>query len=212
MPGRSLENLLGPAASEKLHALAFNRDQRQIDTVRRAHSAGAQSALGRKPATDAVIGPTLRHLADRIGSRLRAKAIAGRRITVRVRWSDLSAVTHAVMLDAAVSATSIITEIARELVREVLAAHPEEATISLLAISVSALEQQPALQLELSLGLGDEARRPGSRRGASRFSADRAMDKVRDRFGWEAIGYGSVVLEGRRLIPDAFRELAEKEL
>ncbi|HWV02393.1 MAG TPA: DNA polymerase IV [Devosia sp.] len=212
MPGRSLENLLGPAASEKLHALAFNRDPRQIDTGRRAHSAGAQSALGRKPATDAVIGPTLRHLADRIGSRLRAKAIAGRRITVRVRWSDLSAVTHAVMLDAAVSATSIITEIARELVREVLAAHPEEATISLLAISVSALEQQPALQLELSLGLGDEARRPGSRRGASRFSADRAMDKVRDRFGWEAIGYGSVVLEGRRLIPDAFRELAEKEL
>jgi DNA polymerase-4 len=212
MPGRSLETLLGPAASEKLHALAFNRDPRQIDTGRRAHSAGAQSALGRKPATDAVIGPTLRHLADRIGSRLRAKAIAGRRITVRVRWSDLSAVTHAVMLDAAVSATSIITEIARELVREVLAAHPEEATISLLAISVSALEQQPALQLELSLGLGDEARRPGSRRGASRFSADRAMDKVRDRFGWEAIGYGSVVLEGRRLIPDAFRELAEKEL
>jgi DNA polymerase-4 len=212
MPGRSLESLLGPAASEKLHALAFNRDPRQIDTGRRAHSAGAQSALGRKPATDAVIGPTLRHLADRIGSRLRAKAIAGRRITVRVRWSDLSAVTHAVMLDAAVSATSIITEIARELVREVLAAHPEEATISLLAISVSALEQQPALQLELSLGLGDEARRPGSRRGASRFSADRAMDKVRDRFGWEAIGYGSVVLEGRRLIPDAFRELAEKEL
>jgi DNA polymerase-4 len=212
MPGRSLETLLGPAASEKLHAPAFNRDPRQIDTGRRAHSAGAQSALGRKPATDAVIGPTLRHLADRIGSRLRAKAIAGRRITVRVRWSDLSAVTHAVMLDAAVSATSIITEIARELVREVLAAHPEEATISLLAISVSALEQQPALQLELSLGLGDEARRPGSRRGASRFSADRTMDKVRDRFGWEAIGYGSVVLEGRRLIPDAFRELAEKEL
>jgi len=39
-----------------------------------------------------------------------------------------------------------------------------------------------------------------------------AMDKIRDRFGWDAIGYGSVVLEGRRLIPDAFRELAEKEL
>jgi DNA polymerase-4 len=38
------------------------------------------------------------------------------------------------------------------------------------------------------------------------------MDKVRDRFGWEAIGYGSVMLEGRRLIPDAFRELAEKKL
>jgi DNA polymerase-4 len=38
------------------------------------------------------------------------------------------------------------------------------------------------------------------------------MDKVRTRFGWEAIGYGSVVLEAKKLIPDAFRELAEKEL
>jgi DNA polymerase-4 len=212
MPGRSLDSLLGPAASEKLHALAFNRDPRSIDTDHRARSAGAQSALGRQPATDRIIRPTLRHLADRIGSRLRAKALAGRRITVRVRWTDLKAVTHAVTLDAPVAATSILTEVAHELVREVLDAHPEESHISLLAISVSHLEQQPMLQLELSLGLADEAWRPGARRGASRLFADRAMDKVRDRFGWEAIGYGSVMLEGRRLIPDAFRELAEKKL
>ena len=96
------------------------------------------------------------------------------------------------------AATSILTEVAHELVREVLHAHPEESHISLLAISVSHLEHQPELQLELSLGLADEAWRPGARRGASRLFADKAMDKVRDRFGWEAIGYGSVMLEGRR--------------
>jgi len=211
-PGQSLERLLGPAASEKLRALAFNRDPRAIETDRRARSAGAQSALGKKVATDKIVRLTLRHLADRIGSRLRAKSLAGSRITVRVRWADLSAVTHSVTLDAPVSATSTLTDIAHELVREVLLAHPEEACISLLAISVSHLERQPALQLEFSLGLGDEARRPGSRRGAARWMADKAMDKVRDRFGWEAIGYGSVVLEGRKLVPDGFRELAEKDL
>lgn len=211
-PGQSLERLLGPAASEKLRALAFNRDLREIETDRRARSAGAQSALGKRPATAAIVRPTLRHLADRIGSRLRAKSLAGRRITVRVRWSDLSAVTHAVTLDAPVAATSILTEVADELVREVLRAHPEESHISLLAISVSHLERHPALQLDLPLGLRDEALRPGSRRGASRWLADKAMDRVRDRFGWDAIGYGSVLLEGRRLTPDAFRELAEKEL
>jgi DNA polymerase IV len=212
MPGRSLETLLGPAASEKLHALAFNQDPRHIDTHRRAHSAGAQSALGRKPPTPQIYRPALRHLADRIGSRLRGKMLSGRTITVRVRWADLSAVTRAVTLDAPVAATTIISEVAEDLVRSVLDDHPEERTISLLAISVSHLETQPALQLEFGLGLPDEPRRPGARRGASRFFADRAMDKVRDRFGWEAIGYGSVMLEGRRLIPDAFRELAEKEL
>ena len=211
-PGQSLDRLIGPAASEKLRALAFNRDPRAIETGRRARSAGAQSALGRKPVTAQIVRPTLRHLADRIGSRLRAKALSGRRVTVRVRWADLTAVTHATTLDAAISATSILTEIAEQLVGEVLAAHPEERTISLLAIAVSQLEQQPALQLELPLGLSGEALRPGTRRGASRWLADRAMDKVRDRFGWEAIGYGSVVLEAAKLIPDAFRELAERDL
>ena len=46
----------------------------------------------------------------------------------------------------------------------------------------------------------------------ARWVADRAVDKIRDRFGWEAVGYGSVALEMVRSVPDAFRELAEKEL
>jgi DNA polymerase-4 len=38
------------------------------------------------------------------------------------------------------------------------------------------------------------------------------MDMIRDRFGWQAIGYGSVALELSRSVPDEFRELAEKDL
>jgi DNA polymerase-4 len=211
-PGQSLERLLGPAASEKLKALAWNSDPREIETNRRARSAGAQSALGRKPAEERVFRPALRHLADRIGSRLRAKSLSGRTVTVKVRFADLRSVTHALTLDAPVSATTTLAEIGEDLVRQVLHAHPGEPTISLLAISVSHLEPHLHLQLELPLGLADEARRPGTRRGASRWLADRAMDAVRDRFGREAIGYGSVVLEGSRSVPDAFRELAERDL
>src|SRR5262245_20357525 len=48
MPGYSLQRLLGRAAGEKLTALAWNRDPRQIRTGHRAQSAGAQSALGKK--------------------------------------------------------------------------------------------------------------------------------------------------------------------
>jgi hypothetical protein len=35
---------------------------------------------------------------------------------------------------------------------------------------------------------------------------------IRDRFGWDAIGYGSVALGISRSVPDEFRKLAEKDL
>jgi DNA polymerase-4 len=50
IPGRRLERLLGHALGDKLTALAWNRDPREIKTNRRAQSAGAESAIGKKPA------------------------------------------------------------------------------------------------------------------------------------------------------------------
>jgi DNA polymerase-4 len=99
-PGRSLERLLGPAAGEKLTTLAWNRDPREIKIHRRTRSAGAQSAIGRKLAEERVIRPTLLHLADRIGTRLRAKSRPGRTVTVRVRFANMVSATRSVTLDA----------------------------------------------------------------------------------------------------------------
>src|SRR5262245_32495429 len=208
----ALECLLGRAAGGKLAALAWNRDPREIRTQHRSRSAGAQSAIGRRPAVKPVFRSTLRHLADRIGSRLRAKSRPGRTVTVRVRFADLRSVTRSVTLPAPISATAILADIAEDLVLKVLAVHTDEKTISLLAISLSNPEQHWQLQLELPLGLDGEERRPGSRKGMARWQADRAVDAIRDRFGWEAVGYGSVALEIVHSVPDEFRELAEKDL
>jgi DNA polymerase-4 len=123
-PGWSLEQLLGPAAGEKLAALAWNRDPREIRTHRRARSAGAQSAIGKNPAEERVFRPTLRHLEDRIGARLRARSFSGRTVTVRVRFADLRSVTRSATLDAPIAATAILAEIADELVRTLLAHRP----------------------------------------------------------------------------------------
>src|SRR6185436_1816074 len=44
----SVARVLGQAAGRTLTALAWNRDPRHVQTRRREHSAGAQSALGRQ--------------------------------------------------------------------------------------------------------------------------------------------------------------------
>jgi DNA polymerase IV len=124
----------------------------------------------------------------------------------------MHSVTRSVTLDAPISATATLAEIAEELVRAALADHPEKEKVSLLAISVSHLEKHWKVQLEFPLGLEDEKRRPGTKKGMARWTTDRAIDMIRDRFGWDAVGYGSVMLGLTPSVPDEFRELAEKNL
>jgi DNA polymerase-4 len=207
-----LEGLLGRALGDRLASLAWNRDPREIKTHRRSQSAGAQSALGKKPAEERIFRPALLHLADRIATRLRAKSRPGRTVTVRVRFADMRSVTRSMTLPAPISATRMLAEVAEELVRGVLAQYRDQRTISLLAISVSSLEEHPVVQLELPIGLEDEPRRPGTKAGMARRVADCAVDAIRDRFGWDTIGYGPATLEISRSVPDEFRQLAEKEL
>jgi DNA polymerase-4 len=110
-----------------------------------------------------------------------------------------------------VSTTLTLTEIAERLVYKALADHVDQYQISLLAISVSNLVDQPVLQLELPV-LPDDAERPGSRVGAARWAVDHSIDEVRRRFGRSSVGYAGVVLSRYSSVPDEFRELAEHEL
>jgi hypothetical protein len=108
-----------------------------------------------------------------------------------VRFADLRAVTRSLTLSAPISATRALAEVAEDLVRGALADHPNEKTISLLAISVSHLEAHAIVQLELPLGLADEGRRPGTKQGVARSRADRAVvrsasvsEQMRWTMGW----------------------------
>lgn len=208
--GQSLERILGRAIGQKLGSLAWNRDPRHVEITHTAGSMSAQSAMGRHAISDGLIDATLRHLADRVATRLRKKNLAGRTVTARVRFPDLRSVTRSVTLPAPVSATSILSSIAGDLVRSALADHAAETEMSLLGISVSHLEDEVSLQLELPIELGAESSRPGTESGAARWALDRSVDAARERFGKESVGYASVILRNGGLVPDEFRELAEK--
>ena len=207
-----LEDLLGRAAGAKLRSLAMDIDPRPVETDRRSSSVGAQSALGRRDADAGLVRRTLLYLADRVGSRLRAAGRAGRTVTVRVRFADLHAVTRSMTSPSGVSGTLAISDVAVDLVNAVLADHPSERKITLLALSMSNLVNEAALQLELPLGLPCDPRRPGTPPGAARWRLDHSVDSIRERFGRDSIGYAEVVLSDHERVPEAFRELAERAL
>lgn len=211
-PSRAVERLLGDAVGARLSALSHDEDPRRIATSTRARSVGAQSALGRRVATRALVREVLGHLADRVTARLRAKDRAGRTVTVRVRFADMRAVTRSLTGPAPVAATLTLTDVAEHLVWQAIGDEQgSQVEISLLAISVSNLVLHSAVQLELSLS-ADDRHRPGSAEGAARWALDKSMDAVREKFGRDAVGYAPAAFSRAARVPDDFRELAEKEV
>ena len=170
---------------------------------------GAQSAFGRAEPTPDLVTEVLGHLSDRVAARLRKKARAGRTVTVRVRFPGMRSVTRSVTVEHPIESTLTLREVAESLVSVALAENPEQREVTLLAVSVSSLVDDPDTQLEL--GVDDDPHRSSSPTGAARVAVDRSMDAVRERFGRDAVGYASVALSKRRRVPDAFRELVERD-
>ncbi len=209
-PSPVVERLLGHAVGHKLHAMAADDDPRRVAGGRRAHSVGAQSAIGRRSPTPELVRATLAHLADRVSRRMRAGGRAGRTVTVRVRFTELRSVTRSLTLAEPVATTLTLTEIAERLAWSAIDDHAG-AEITLLAVSVSQLSEQRVLQLELDLEPPDPWR-PGSPTGAARRAVDSSMDAIRTRFGLDAVGYAPALLARDRAVPEEFRELAEHEV
>ncbi|HEY8718097.1 DNA polymerase IV [Pengzhenrongella sp.] len=209
-PSSAVEHILGQAVGHKLSAMAHDEDPRRIVTAHRSRSVGAQSALGRRRPEPAEVRAVLAHLADRVARRMRAKYRAGRTVTVRVRFAGLRSVTRSLTLAEPISATLTLTEVAERLGWSAIDDHPDQPEITLLAVSVSNLTDQHAIQQELDLPPPDPWR-PGSATGAARRAVDGSMDAIRTRFGGDAVGYLPAVTR-TGAVPDEFRELAEHDL
>jgi DNA polymerase-4 len=208
-PGSAVEHILGRAIGHKLIAMAHDEDPRRVATTRHAGSVGAQSALGRRLPVPGEVRAVLAHLADRVARRMRAKHVAGRTVTVRVRFTGMRAVTRSLTLTLPVATTLTLTEIAERLVWSAIGDNPDQ-EITLLSVSVSNLADQRVIQPELELEPEDPWR-PGSATGTARRAVDGSMDAIRTRFGRDAVGYLPAMTR-RGSVPDEFRELAEHEL
>jgi DNA polymerase-4 len=120
----------------------------------------------------------------------------------------MKSVTRSLTLPGPIAATLTLTEVAEQLAWQAIRDQDAAVEISLLAISVSNLTLQHAIQLELPCpGRPAPAR---VARGSARWALDSSVDAVRDRFGREAVGYLPARTRSRG-VPDEFRELAEHD-
>jgi DNA polymerase IV len=174
LPEAALVAMLGRAAGRKLHALAHNRDPRPVEVGRRRRSIGSQRALGRRRRSAEDLDAIVVGIVDRLGRRLRTARRVCRTVVLRLRFGDFSRATRSHTLPQATCETQTILTIARGLLA---AAMPtiEARGVTLVGLSLANLEDDRAVQLVLPFDGGRAA------------PIDAALDRVRDRFGADAL-------------------------
>ncbi len=171
MPLATLTGALGEAQGRHLHALAWARDDRAVEPDRVAKSVGHEETYATDHYTLAVLRDEALRLSDAVANRLREAGVAGRTVTIKVRFADFRTITRSRTVPAPVDAGPAVARVALELLAEV----DPSPGVRLLGVSVSNLGPRPAEQLRL----GGEEDEP---------AVARAVDEVRRRFGETAVG------------------------
>ena len=173
IPPDALGATLGGHAGRHLHAMAWGRDHRRVETGRRRRSIGSQSALGSR-GSFAEADRVVAGLVDRVCRRLRRARRVGRTVVLRVRFGDFTRASRSRTLVESTASTSTILGAVRDLLA---AAGPliGERGITLVGVSITGLDDADAVQLAL----------PFERR--DRGALDAALDEVRSRFGSSSV-------------------------
>ena len=119
-------------------------------------------------------------MAERVGTRLRDHGLAGRTVSLKVRFPDFRTITRSATLPEPFAVSAEIARLALALLDKV----DTDAGVRLLGVSVSNLTSGPALQASLF----DEGTSPGSG-----DSIQSVVDTVRARFGPDALGTAATV-------------------
>jgi DNA polymerase-4 len=171
-PLASLVGLLGEAVGQHLHDLSWARDPRRVEPDRPTKSVSHEETYAVDLHTHHALGTEALRLADGVGSRLRKAALAGRTVTIKVRFHDFNTITRSRTLPEPVDDTQVIAQTATEL----LAAIDPGPGVRLLGVGVSNLCSVATAQLSLL----DSPGTPGR--------TDVVVDRIRGRFGPGAVG------------------------
>ncbi|MDQ4091817.1 MAG: DNA polymerase IV [Actinomycetota bacterium] len=172
MPLVTLTGALGEAHGRHLHGLAWARDERAVEPDRATKSIGHEETYARDHHTLDTLRDEALRLSDAVANRLREADVAGRTVTLKVRFASFETITRSRTVPRPVDSGAAVARVAMEL----LDAVDPSPGVRLLGVSVSNLGPRPGEQL--SLGDGDDAEP----------AVARAVDEVRRRFGDKAVG------------------------
>ncbi len=180
----TLQRALGRAAGAHVHDLAWGTDTREV-SVRHSHAApersmGAEETFVRDTDDrDQVVRELLR-LATRVGERMRVAGLAGRTVSIRVRFADFSTLTRS---RSRAEATDVTQEIYRTASELYDALGLQRARVRLIGVRVEGLVPRTSVHRQLALG----------EREHGWEDADRAMDRAVRRFGTAAVRPASLL-------------------
>jgi DNA polymerase IV len=174
VPVDSLIAALGSSLGRHLHELSWARDPRSVEPDRAVKSVSHEETYARDLYDRADLAAEALRLADGVAGRLRRGGLAGRTVTVKVRFADFATITRSQTLPEAVDTGGVIARTAVSLLDGVDPAPG----VRLLGVGVSNLSSGAAHQLSLLDGVsgGDWERATG------------AVDRIRERFGERAVG------------------------
>lgn len=166
---------------QRLARLARGIDQRPVDPVRERKSVSAENTFERDIASFRPLEKRLWAAAEEVADRLKEKQLAGSTVTLKLKTADFRILTRARSLESPTQLAGKIFAAGREL----LAREINGTRYRLLGIGVSALtdadEADPADLID--------------RNAERRAAAERAMDRVRGKFGHEAVVKGLALKE-----------------
>ncbi|MGH9169290.1 MAG: DNA polymerase IV [Acidimicrobiales bacterium] len=181
----ALTRLAGPAAGAQLHALAHGHDARPVVGERPLKSVGHEETFSVDSYDKGQLATEVLRLSDSVAGRLRAAGLAGRTVTLKVRFADFSTITRARSLPVPLLSAFEIASVSNEL----LAATDISAGVRLIGVTVSSLEPKDApsgTQLSLLTAAADDFR-------TAQGDVDVVVDAIRSRFGHSAVGPAAVL-------------------
>ncbi|WP_435198371.1 DNA polymerase IV [Janibacter sp. GS2] len=186
-PRETLVRALGAATGAHLHDLAWGRDPRSVEPVRRERSIGNERTYDHDVDDPQVVHRTLLGLGDKVAARLRAAGLVGRTVSIKVRFADFTTISRSRSLRDPTDVSREIAEMARELYD---ALGLQRARIRLVGVRVEQLSEAASTPVQVALDEPEHGWR----------DADRAIDRASARFGAGSVRPASLIGDrgGRR--------------